>query len=275
MARELDYETHLAWLSRIDAALSLARCRGALLKGALLAHRLYARPSARGTTDIDLLVDEHQVDVAAAALSDLGYRPFDGPREAWFREHHHHVHFVHPHALPLELHFHAYRGFGTRIPSGPLLDRGHAVDGMNHQTLTVLAKEDELVYLAVHAAGHRFSRLAWLYDCKLLLATMDGKQVRTAVERATHWGVARPFALAAALLVDVFGVPAERLSVAVPLGWARHELVRAVVAEPPSPVLRSATRFAYTGALAPSARAAVRYAWAAAEDHVRRLVGGG
>ncbi len=273
LASELDYAAHLDMLGKLDAALASAGLRGVLLKGALLAQRLYARPSARATTDIDLLVDPADLDAASNAVRAIGYRPFEGPREAWFREHHHHLHFLHPHALPLELHFHAYRGFGRVLPSRPLLERSRSIDGGKYAALRVLAPEDELVYLAVHAASHRFARLAWLYDCKLLVATMSDQEIAVAAERAFAWGYARPLALAAELLVELFGVSRDRLRAIGALGVVRRALLHGIVGEPSNALLRSATRFVYTTSLSPTPVAAARYATAAVADHVRRVLG--
>lgn len=275
VASELDYLAHLALLDRVDAAFTAAGIRGVLLKGVLLARRLYPRPSARATTDVDLLVDRATLEEAETAIRSIGYEPLVGPREDWFREHHHHLHFWHRHALPLELHFHAYRGFGRTLPSRPLLERSRPVEGASYRSLAVLAPEDELVYLAVHAAAHRFARLAWLYDCKLLLATMSEAQVAVAAERAREWGYARPLALAAVLLVDVLGVPAARLRGVGELGWLRRALLVRIVAEPVSALLRSATRFVYTTSLSATPAAAARYATAASLDHARRAFGRG
>lgn len=275
VASELDYLAHLAMLERVDAALTEAGIRGVLLKGVLLARRLYARPSARATTDIDLLVDPESLEVAEKAILSTGYEPVVGPREDWFREHHHHVHFSHPHALPMELHFHAYRGFGRLLPSRPLLERSRPVEGASYRSLSVLAPEDELVYLAVHAAAHRFARLAWLYDCKLLLATMSEAQVAVAAERARDWGYSRPLALAALLLVDVLGVPPARLRPLGELGRLRRALLVRIVGEPVNALLRSATRFVYTTSLSATPRAAAHYATTASIDHARRVLGRG
>lgn len=272
VASELDYHAHLAMLGRIDAAMTRAGLRGVLLKGALLGQRLYARPSARATTDIDLLVEPEKLSAAEEVMRSVGYAPLVGPHEAWFREHHHHLHFSHPHALPVELHFHAYRGFGQVLPSAPLIARSLAVAGATYQSLSVLAPEDELVYLAVHAAAHRFTRLGWLYDCKLLLEKMSDPQVAAAAERARDWGYSRPLALAAHLLVEVLGVPAERLRSVGELGALRRALLARIVGEPVNTVLRSATRFVYTTSLSPSPAAAARYAKVASLDRVRRAL---
>ncbi len=271
IASAMNHAAHLVMLDRVDGALHSAGIRGVILKGALFAERYYARPEARAATDIDLLVDGDAVERSTTALAPVGYEPFAGPREAWFRRHHHHVHLVHPHALPLELHFHAYRGFGRILPSAPLLDRHRPFE--RYRTLGVLAPEDELVYLAVHAAGHRFSRLGWLYDVKLLLETMSAAQISVAAERARAWGYARPLALTARLLVDLLGAEPQRLAPLRELGelgaWSTSLLLR-ITREPSNALLRSATRFVYTAALSPTPLAAAQYASVAVLDRLGR-----
>ncbi|MBX3252467.1 MAG: nucleotidyltransferase family protein, partial [Myxococcales bacterium] len=170
-ARACDHAAHLDMLHRMDAALGTAGLRAVALKGALLAERLYPRPSARPTTDIDLLVCEQDLELAARALESLGYTPSTAASEEHFRRAGHHLHLLHPAAPCIELHFHAYRGFGRILRSEPLVGRSRAVPGF--ASVRVLAPEDELLYLAVHAAGHRFMRLVWLYDLLLLLQQLD------------------------------------------------------------------------------------------------------
>jgi hypothetical protein len=273
VARQLDHDAHLALLGKIDAALATAAIPAVVLKGPLFAERYYAHPAARGTSDVDLLVEERRVEDTVAALEPLGFRVADEEHAAWSRREHHHILLVHPHALPLELHFRAYRGFGETLPAEPLVARGRPA-GEGFRALRVLASEDELVYLAVHAAAHRFGRLAWLYDIALLLETMPDDALERAAARARDWGYARALAMAGLLLVDVLGVDRARVR---PLGRvdpARAPILRAVVGEPRSAVLRSATRFVYTALLADSPRASLRYAGAASLRHLRRVVVG-
>ncbi|CAN5861294.1 hypothetical protein BH11MYX4_BH11MYX4_42300 [soil metagenome] len=270
VARDLDHGAHLAILHRVNRARDASDLRAVVLKGPLFAERFYARPSARATSDIDLRGTEGTVDAAAAALATVGYLPDAGPREAWFRREHHHLHLSNPHALPLELHFHAYRGFGRTMRSEPLLARSLAApDAL--KAISVLAAVDEVVYLAVHAAAHRFVRLGWLYDLVLLIASMTDEALRDARGRARTAGYGRALALAAELLHDVLGV--ERAALLGHLGAVRSPLVHGVVSEPRSPVLRSATRFLYTTSLCDSPGAAARYAARAALDHAKQLLG--
>jgi hypothetical protein len=269
IARELDHAAHLAMLRRIDTCLTVP---AVVLKGPMFAERYYLRPSARGTSDIDLLVAEDDVDGAVASLADVGYRVFDSADEvAWSRREHHHLHLTCAGVPNLELHFHAYRGFGVTLRTEALAEASALVEGF--RALRVPSPEDELVYLAVHAAAHRFGRLAWLHDLRLLVEAMSPGARAAAALRARDRGVSRALALAGELLVDVLGVSPE---VARPLGKldrGRRAIVDAVVLEPRARVLGAATRFAYTTVLADSMTASLRYARRASLGHARRALG--
>lgn len=270
VARDIDYTAHLGMLRNVDRALAAAKLRSVALKGALLAQRLYPRPSARATSDIDLLVAEKDLDRAVSALRDAGYEASTEASEARFRAEHHHLHLHHPHALPLELHFHAYKGFGRVLPSEPLVARSVEAPGA-FQSVRVLEGPDELVYLAVHAAAHRFVRLGWLFDMKLLVDRLTDDEIVIARERAASWGFERAVAFAGALLEDVFAVKRARGLVSARLGRMRRSVLTRVAREPSDPLARSFTRFVYTAALCDSFDAAARYARGSSRDHVRRI----
>lgn len=272
LAREMDHAAHLAMLRRVDDALAASGLSGVALKGPLFAARYYERPSSRGTSDIDLLVAEAEVGRATEALAAIDYHLADSPDEvAWSLREHHHLHLARPRSPDLELHFHAYRGFGVTLRAETLADRSVVAEGL--RAIRVPCAEDELVYLAVHAASHRFGRLAWLHDVRLVVERMSPRALATAAERARAWGVARALSLAGELLVEVLGVP---LATVKPLGTlprGRRALVHAVVAEPDARVWSAATRFAYTTLLADSLSASLRYARRSSLGHARRLLG--
>ncbi len=273
IAQELDFAAHLALLGRIDRALSEAKLRGVVLKGALFAERYYARPSARGTTDVDLLVCESDLADATQALATVGYRFSDSPRERRFRRHHHHLHLASDSALPLELHFHAYRGFGRVMRSEPLLER--SVPMPAYQSLRVLSRPDELVYLAVHAAGHRFERLSWLYDLKLLISAMRDSELLLARARAERFGFLGPLVLAVRRLLDDFDMAPAQLAVFQDerLAHRTKTAVAAILAPTPdNAALRSATRFLYTLVLSDGVAASLRYAFEASTLRVHEAL---
>lgn len=269
LAREMDHAGHLSMLRLIDNALTVP---AVALKGPLFAARYYERPSARGTTDIDMLVAEEDLDRAIESLASVGYHVADSTQKvAWSLREHHHLHLAHPRAPDLELHFHAYRGFGVTLRTEMLAERSVAAPGCD--TIRVPSAEDELVYLAVHAAAHRFGRLAWLHDLRLVVERMSPSAIRTAAARARTWGVSRALSLAAELLVDVLGVDPDVVRPLGALAGARRGLVHAVVAEPDTRILRAATRFAYATMLADSPTASLRYARSYSIDRMRSLLG--
>lgn len=265
-AREIDHAAHVAMLRRIDAELAARDLRAVVLKGALLAERLYPRPAARFTTDIDLLVAPDALDRALRALRGVGYEAYDGPEEEHFRRAGHHLHLYQDGAPPLELHFHAYRGFGEILAAPPLLARSESVDGFT--AIRALAPDDELLYLAVHAAAHRFSRLGWLYDLELLLRHHGPGLVDAARARARVHRLAAPLAFALEELALLFGFAHGDPGLHA---WRRALLVR-ITEEPRTPLLRSLTRFVYSLALCEDLGAAQRYARAAVSHRARRVL---
>lgn len=271
IARELDYSAHLAALREIDGRLAKP---AVALKGPLLARRYYPRPSARGTSDIDLLVEEADLVATIEALVPIGYSVFDSQEEiAWSRREHHHLHLTRANAPDLELHFHAYRGFGVTLRTEALAARSIPADGF--AMLRVPSAEDELVYLAAHAAAHRFGRLSWLYDLRLVVESMSTSALEVAAERARAVGFSRVVALAGELLVATLGVSPETVRALGHLGPGRSAAIHAVVVEPEARLLSSASRFAYTTLLADSVGASLRYATTASVRHTRSLLGRG
>lgn len=271
VARELDYEAHRGAFRRIDRVFATARIDAVGLKGCLFAERYYDVPSGRATSDTDLMIAEADIDRASKALRSIGYVPEEGPEEDRFRREHHHLHFTHPAAPPLELHFHAYRGFGSVLRSEALIARRERLATLEHGAVGVLSKPDELVYLSVHAAAHRFVRLGWLYDIGLLVERMSPDELEVAHARARASGYARLLAFALSLLHDVFGAPTEASSRGPRLGRLRGRLARHVVAEPSRALKRSATRFIYTATLCDSFAASVRYASHSSLGRAREL----
>jgi hypothetical protein len=266
VAREADYAAHLDMLRAIDAA--LGSIRAVALKGPLLAGRLYARPSARTSTDIDLLVAPDDIVAAGQALARVGYRPWDHPREDHFRRRGHHLHFLHDAAPPVELHFHAFRGFGGMLSSDPVVARSVAAPG-HLGAIRVPSPEDELAYLAVHAAGHRFMKLGWLYDLHLLLARLTPDQVEGAVTIAGASGMSRPVLLALEATRATFGAALPRKARAE---GRRFEIARTIADEPRSALARTATRFAYTVSLCDDWTAAKQYMRDAALGRIEELL---
>lgn len=268
-ARALDHEAHLRTIGRIDEVLTEKKCPAVALKGPLFAERYHPVPSGRATSDIDLLVAESDLEVALGALATIGYTHEDSPSEHRFRREHHHLHLSSRYGPPLELHFHAYRGFGALLPSEPLVERRERFRDL--RTVGVLSRSDELVYLAVHAGAHRFVRLGWLYDVRLLLERMSEHEIEIAALRARGWGYARMLAFTGDLLCDVLGVSESCLAPLGRLGAVRLGVVRRLVGEPSFAFERSLTRFVYSAALCDTVPAAARYAALACAGRARSV----
>lgn len=205
------------WLGRLESALDdalqaleAAQIRAVALKGPVLAERLYPDARARFSTDLDLLVAPADLERAAAALAALGYVAETGPSGDYYRRHHHHIHLVAPRPPMIELHFRAYAGFGVIVPAEPLVAASIPYRTPRGLPTWVLAREDELLYLAIHAAGHCFERLLWLYDLKLLIERDPQIDWTEVARQARRLGVATAASLACEML-------RRRLGVAIPV----------------------------------------------------------
>jgi hypothetical protein len=202
-------------LEHAVSALETAGIRVCVLKGPPLAERLYADPAVRPSMDIDLLIEPADVDRAADALGEAGYEGDSEASRSYLLRHAHHLHFSKPNLPPVELHFHAYAGFGVVVPASALMDRSTAYLTTEAIGVLVPRPEDEFVYLAIHAAGHSFIRLLWLYDLKLLVRRQPALDWERVAERAASIGVATAVAYTIRLLdgwlnVSIDGLP-ERL----------------------------------------------------------------
>ncbi|MGE0704949.1 MAG: nucleotidyltransferase family protein [Vicinamibacterales bacterium] len=196
------------------------------VKGPALAERLYPTPSARHCLDLDLLVRQEDFDRAARALAECGYGTGRVESIEYLRRFGHHVDFSQPGRAPIELHFRAYAGFGVELPAGLLLDRASPCRLSDTCSVLTPSPEDELLYLATHAAGHSFIRLVWLYDLKLLVRRYPSLDWNAVGERAAAFGVTSPVAYALRLLEQWLGVSLPDL----PRGLVRRSL-RARVAD--------------------------------------------
>jgi hypothetical protein len=201
------------WARRLNATLgeALAALEGEAvhvlpLKGPVLSERLYADPLARLSTDLDLLVHEEDFARARQVLESLGYQSEQGPAARYLRRYHHHISLTAPHRPTIELHFRAYVGFGTTIPATALLASASPYRTADGHACLVAAAEDEFIYLCIHAAGHDFQRLAWLYDLKTFLERHPQVQPATALARARSRGVAVAVAFTLEILRRRLGV---------------------------------------------------------------------
>jgi len=221
LVEDMRQEVMRRTLDDVLSALARAGVASVALKGPLLAARLYDAAEVRPSTDLDVLVLPSSVDAAVHALAPLGYSLEGGASGRFFRDHHHHVHLLHPQLPVIELHVEAYRGFGTALLAGPLLIRSVAARAPGFADARVLAPEDEWLYLAVHGASHRFERLSWLYDLKLFLRAYPDLRWDIVAARAKEWKLEAVVALAAQLLDDWLRTSVHDGGHLAPLGAAR------------------------------------------------------
>jgi hypothetical protein len=175
------------------------------LKGPVLADRLHAEPGLRASTDLDLLVREADLERAIAALLPLGFQRSAPLLEAYQRRRHHHLQLHRAPGPDIELHFRAHSSFGS-FPEEEPWARAVPHRTTRGTAVLTLSPEDELVYLAVHAAGHLLQRGGWILDVWLLLERHPTLDWETMAGRAAAFGCRR--ALAYALLaMRALGAP--------------------------------------------------------------------
>jgi hypothetical protein len=129
----------------------------------------------------------------------------------YYREDHHHIVLSRPDTPRLELHFRLTNGFGRSVPSDDFMSRSTPHRMTTGSKVWVLSPEDELLYMAAHAARHAFSLSIWLYDLKLLLLRFPD------LDWAALSARARSLGLLSALSMS-FDVLNRRLGVVIPVG---------------------------------------------------------
>jgi hypothetical protein len=264
LALEMQHRASRDQLARIGGALTTARVPAIVLKGLSLAERFYDPPWSRPGTDVDLLVEPGNLADAERALRDSGYAVETGERGKFFRERHVHLHLDAENVLPVELHFIALRGFGREIAARDLFE-GSAESTRLGAPFREPELSRELVYVAAHAAQHRFARMGWLFDLALMLRRATADDQARARDFASRLGLSRPFIAATRLAHSLFDVPASRFS-EEHAPWPALSV--ALAAEPKWSTARSATRLVYTLMLCEDLGARARYTTRALVDRM-------
>jgi hypothetical protein len=193
------------------AALRDAHIPACALKGPVLAERLYPWPASRHSLDLDVLVRPETFDRAANVLAGVGYSTGDSMTTDYQREFSHHLEYAGRGLPPLELHFRTYAGFGAELPAGVLFDQATPFTLGSGVSVLVPAPEDEFVYLSVHAAGHSFIRLVWIYDLALLVRKHPSLDWNRVAATATAFGILGPVVYSIRLLRHWLGVTIDGL----------------------------------------------------------------
>jgi hypothetical protein len=178
------------------AVLAKADVPAIALKGPVLSERLYDDPAIRLSQDIDLLVAADHLPDSLEALASLGYQPGSDASINYHLRHHHHLLLCCPGRPNLELHFRLFSGFGIALAAKEFLARSLEYRTIRGSHCKVLAPEDELLYLAIHAANHGCERIAWLYDLKAFLLRYPNVDWSEVFARARTGNVAAALAFA-------------------------------------------------------------------------------
>lgn len=215
--------TRHAWQSLEETlkVLNAATIRAVVLKGPLLGQRLHGENSLRPSCDHDLLVADHDLDLATAALATLGYELEQEAQEDFFRTQHHHVHLMDRFGQKpmVELHYRLSSNFGVDLAPERYLERSLPFQTRAGIPCRILHPEDEFFYLAVHAAGHHFARLGWLVDLQRLLARHPEIDLPRVAEHARQARLLVPYLSALDRLRRLTGVEVNPL-------FARQALLR-------------------------------------------------
>jgi hypothetical protein len=143
------------------------------LKGPLLAERIYAAPFLKFSHDLDILVRLADIPAATNLMNSLGFGLL-GTFPWWVhRKYAHHLNFEGRSEVRLvEMHY-ALKAGARLMPGEAFIERAvewQAADGLECR---ILSPADEVFYLIVHAAGHAFQRLRWLYDALAATKTLN------------------------------------------------------------------------------------------------------
>ena len=222
------------------------------LKGPVLAQQVYGSVALRQIGDLDVLLRERDLERFVRLLNARGYQPASESSASggdFDRRNSHHVSVVDPRRrITVELHHCLLRPRARNRWDlemiGPRLERtlfmGHPV--------SVLTREDLLVYLCEHGAEHTWSRLEWLVAVAELVRH---GQVRdwTRVRRWAHeLGATRRVSAALLLANELLGAGAtvdgatrERAALAA----NRAIVLRRLLADPLRTIESPAERFGY------------------------------
>lgn len=190
-------------LTVVDA-LARAGVTPVLLKGYGLAARLFPEhPLARPSSDVDVLVLPEELPLVEPALAALGLTlTQDEGLHDVFEEHHHRA-WQGPPGL-VEVHFRLFSGFGGRGFDERGLQARTRLATLEGRPVRHLAPDDELLYLATHAANHAFLRLSWLVDLLRFVERHPALDWAAVAARARAAGFTAPLATALALTERLF-----------------------------------------------------------------------
>jgi hypothetical protein len=198
-----------AQLSRLTEALREGGAPVIALKGPALAEALYSDPALRPFSDLDLFVRKEDVAAAIAILGDRGYSlaphlarlPVASLTKLTCE-----ASLASPAELQVDLHWDVAPGdYPFRIDPEILWRGSCATSLAGRNVLCGLEPEVLLLYLCVHGAKHRWSRLIWLADVARL--ARKAPDWTLALRVAAEAGCERPLLLGLLLGRELLAAP--------------------------------------------------------------------
>lgn len=138
------------------------------LKGPALGNRIYGDSSLRMSHDLDILVEEENIHRAEEVLRGLGYLPIDFEKNLTEKQRNisikqnHHLGYKNRENILVELHWrYSYEQQDVAFES--IWNEKDTVT-IGGEKISLLSKEEELLYLIFHGAKHGYFRLKWMLD---------------------------------------------------------------------------------------------------------------
>ncbi|HEV7590895.1 MAG TPA: nucleotidyltransferase family protein [Longimicrobium sp.] len=203
----------------------------AVYKGPGLALQAYGDPALRLFGDLDLLVPRAAIDGAVAALQELGFaqQPFasEDQRRAVLRDGHHLTLTRAPVVIELHWRF-SKRVFGFAEALDGVWTRLQRL-AVRAATVPVLAPEDHMLGLVMHASRGLWSVLEWTLAIAVLARSIPAGEWPEVARRAEAWGCARALQVSLLLSEALFATPAPAgLWARLPPDAATRALARAI-----------------------------------------------
>lgn len=202
----------LAKLSRVFAA---AGVRVIPLKGPALSLQLYNDLTLRSFVDLDLLARPEDLDTVEEALFSAGLVRAApdfalSPRQrAYFMRIGRHYAYIHPqNRFHVELHWRLWPNPHLLPPNqtAQAFERCQSIN-LAGNPVPILADEDNLAFLAIHGASHKWTSLKWLCDLVALINHLENAQWQRLADAAMQTNLRRPLAQGLALVNALFNLP--------------------------------------------------------------------
>lgn len=168
------------FLKKFNEFLSINSLHAIVLKGVPLAEIYYPNKFTRHSRDVDLLVEQHKINLVADWLKLEGfhlntdYYLYNKKQQEIFIQHNHHFcfHGTNPiYPLIIELHW-KLRPSDDICNISPF-ENGYSCLRTSYDQLFTLNHIDQFIYLCVHGTEHGWYRLKWLLDLPFLFQKVN------------------------------------------------------------------------------------------------------